>query len=109
LDLSPTKVAAYVKGVDRTGEVSATDLAAATRLHCTVDAAELRRADFMVVAVPTQDIRVDLPRIHTHPTRARIPCCHRLERTVGGAVDLLHRLLHPESVTKPGKGNPAGP
>jgi general secretion pathway protein A len=32
----------------------------------------------------------------------------RLERTVGGAVDLLHRLLHPESVTKPGKGNPAG-
>jgi general secretion pathway protein A len=26
----------------------------------------------------------------------------RLEKTVGGAVDLLHRLLHPERVTKPG-------
>jgi UDP-N-acetyl-D-galactosamine dehydrogenase len=52
-DLSPTKIAAYVKGVDPTGEVSATDLAAASGLHCTVDAAELRRADFIVVAVPT--------------------------------------------------------
>lgn len=30
----------------------------------------------------------------------------RLERTVGAAVDLLHRLLHPEKVTKP--GNPVG-
>jgi putative secretion ATPase (PEP-CTERM system associated) len=27
----------------------------------------------------------------------------RLERTVGGAVDLLHRLLHPEKATKPEK------
>jgi putative secretion ATPase (PEP-CTERM system associated) len=26
----------------------------------------------------------------------------RLERTVGAAVDLLHRLLHPETVSKPG-------
>jgi putative secretion ATPase (PEP-CTERM system associated) len=30
----------------------------------------------------------------------------RLERTVGAAVDLLHRLLHPEKATKPGA--PAG-
>jgi general secretion pathway protein A len=30
----------------------------------------------------------------------------RLERTVGAAVDLLHRLLHPEKVSKP--GSPAG-
>lgn len=30
----------------------------------------------------------------------------RLEKTVGSAVDLLHRLLHPDQVTKPGK--PAG-
>jgi general secretion pathway protein A len=26
----------------------------------------------------------------------------RLEKTVGGAVDLLHRLLHPERIAKPG-------
>jgi hypothetical protein len=30
----------------------------------------------------------------------------RLDRTVGAALDLLHRLLHPEKATKP--GNPAG-
>jgi hypothetical protein len=30
----------------------------------------------------------------------------RLERTVGAAVDLLHRLLHPDKATKP--GTPAG-
>jgi len=30
----------------------------------------------------------------------------RLEKTVGGAVDLLHRLLHPEkAATKPGKSS----
>jgi general secretion pathway protein A len=30
----------------------------------------------------------------------------RLEKTVGSAIDLLHRLLHPEKATKP--GSPAG-
>ena len=52
-DLSHSKVAAYTKGVDPTGEVSAADLAAAKGLRCTVDPAELRNADFIVVAVPT--------------------------------------------------------
>jgi UDP-N-acetyl-D-galactosamine dehydrogenase len=52
-DLSPAKVAAYGRGVDPSGEVSPADLAAATGLRCTVDAAELRGADFIVVAVPT--------------------------------------------------------
>jgi UDP-N-acetyl-D-galactosamine dehydrogenase len=52
-DLSPSKVAAYTKGVDPTGEVSTADLAAAKELRCTVDPAELRNADFIVVAVPT--------------------------------------------------------
>jgi len=52
-DLSPSKVAAYSKGVDPTGEVSTADLAAAKGLRCTVDPAELRNADFIVVAVPT--------------------------------------------------------
>jgi UDP-N-acetyl-D-galactosamine dehydrogenase len=52
-DLSPSKVTAYAKGVDPTGEVSPADLAAAKGLRCTVDPAELRNADFIVVAVPT--------------------------------------------------------
>ena len=52
-DLSASKVAAYAKGVDPTGEVSPADLAAAKGLRCTVDPAELRNADFIVVAVPT--------------------------------------------------------
>ena len=52
-DLSATKVAAYGKGIDSTGEVSPAELAAATGLRCTTDAAALRSADFVVVAVPT--------------------------------------------------------
>ena len=52
-DLSTAKVAAYRKGFDPTGEVSPADLAAATQLVCTNDPAELRNADFVVVAVPT--------------------------------------------------------
>ncbi len=52
-DLSESKVQAYRKCVDPTGEVGPADLAAAKGLHCTTDAAELRRADFIVVAVPT--------------------------------------------------------
>jgi general secretion pathway protein A len=52
----------------------------------------------------------------SHPTRVDASVWHtrfneldermdRLERTVGAAVDLLQRLLHPEKATKP--GNPA--
>jgi len=52
-DLSETKVVAYGKGIDPTGEVSPAELAAATGLRCTTDAAALRTADFVVVAVPT--------------------------------------------------------
>ena len=52
-DLSETKVVAYGKGVDPTGEVNAAGFAAATGLRCTTDAAALRAADFIVVAVPT--------------------------------------------------------
>jgi UDP-N-acetyl-D-galactosamine dehydrogenase len=52
-DLSDAKVAAYTKGVDPTGEVSAAELAAASGLRCTTDAAALKTADFIVVAVPT--------------------------------------------------------
>ncbi|MCB1914691.1 MAG: nucleotide sugar dehydrogenase [Rhodocyclaceae bacterium] len=52
-DLSESKVKAYRDFVDPTGEVSGEDLRAATMLSCHTDPAEIARADFIVVAVPT--------------------------------------------------------
>ena len=52
-DLSKAKIDAYRRRVDPTGEVSARDFAAAERLEVTTDAAQLKRANFIVVAVPT--------------------------------------------------------
>jgi len=52
-DLDEAKIAAYRRGIDPTGEVSAADFAAAPRLEVTIDAAQLKRANFIVVAVPT--------------------------------------------------------
>ena len=52
-DLSAAKVDAYRRHVDPTGEVSTDELKAAARLRVTTDAAALKDADFIVVAVPT--------------------------------------------------------
>ena len=52
-DLNPSKIEHYRRHVDPTGEVSSDDLCAATKLRCTTDAAALREADFVIVAVPT--------------------------------------------------------
>jgi UDP-N-acetyl-D-glucosamine/UDP-N-acetyl-D-galactosamine dehydrogenase len=52
-DLSPAKIDSYRRFHDPTGEVSSEDLRAAARLTPTSDPADLRRADFIVVAVPT--------------------------------------------------------
>src|SRR5215471_6650134 len=52
-DLSEPKITAYRKGYDPTGEVSTEALRAASRLTFTSDASELKKADFVVVAVPT--------------------------------------------------------
>ncbi len=52
-DLSATKINNYRRFCDPTGEVSSEDLQAAARLTPTSDPSELRRADFIVVAVPT--------------------------------------------------------
>lgn len=53
LDLSPSKVEAYRRGFDPTGEVASADLHAARGFEPTTDPAALREADFIVVAVPT--------------------------------------------------------
>jgi UDP-N-acetyl-D-galactosamine dehydrogenase len=52
-DLSASKVDAYRRHVDPTGEVSAEAFRAAARLSPTTDPAALKDADFIIVAVPT--------------------------------------------------------
>jgi len=53
LDLSASKIESYRRHVDPTGEVSTENLKAATQLFPTTDAAALKEADFIIVAVPT--------------------------------------------------------
>jgi UDP-N-acetyl-D-glucosamine/UDP-N-acetyl-D-galactosamine dehydrogenase len=52
-DLSADKIDSYRRFCDPTGEISSEDLRAATRLAPTSDPSDLRRADFIIVAVPT--------------------------------------------------------
>jgi UDP-N-acetyl-D-glucosamine/UDP-N-acetyl-D-galactosamine dehydrogenase len=52
-DLSASKVDAYRRHIDPTGEVSSRELKAAAQLRPTTDPAALKDADFIVVAVPT--------------------------------------------------------
>jgi UDP-N-acetyl-D-galactosamine dehydrogenase len=52
-DLSQKKIDAYSSGVDPTGEVKPEELAASKGLEYTSDPKALKRADFIVVAVPT--------------------------------------------------------
>jgi UDP-N-acetyl-D-glucosamine/UDP-N-acetyl-D-galactosamine dehydrogenase len=52
-DLSRTKLDAYRQRIDPTREVASAEFAAAERLEFTGDAADLKRANFIVVAVPT--------------------------------------------------------
>lgn len=52
-DLSQAKVESYRKFVDPTGEMSTDDLRAARQLTVTTNPADLARADYIIVAVPT--------------------------------------------------------
>src|SRR5512139_2300099 len=60
-DLSVEKVEHYRRFCDPTGEVSAEDLEAATQLTVTTDPAELAKADFIIVAVPTPVDEAHIP------------------------------------------------
>lgn len=53
LDLSAAKIDSYRNHIDPTGEVSTENLKAAAQLFPTTDAAALKEADFIIVAVPT--------------------------------------------------------
>lgn len=52
-DLSVSKVSAYRNGVDPTGEMESLKFQRATQIQFTNDASELKKADFVIVAVPT--------------------------------------------------------
>jgi len=60
-DLSETKIAQYRTHHDATGEVAAEDLAAATQLSFSTDAAALAAADIIIIAVPTPVTAARLP------------------------------------------------
>jgi len=51
-DISSSRIDELKKGIERTNEVEAKDLAAANIIY-TCDASDLRRADFHIIAVPT--------------------------------------------------------
>jgi len=60
-DLSTDKIDNYRRFCDPTGEVSTDDLKSATRLKVTTDPADLARADFIIVAVPTPVDEAHIP------------------------------------------------
>lgn len=60
-DLNEEKIANYQACVDPTGEVSTEELRAATQLSLTADPSEIRRADYIIVAVPTPIDKVRRP------------------------------------------------
>jgi UDP-N-acetyl-D-galactosamine dehydrogenase len=51
-DINKTKISELEKGLDRTGEVSSTDLAS-SQVRYTADPSDLKAANFIIVAVPT--------------------------------------------------------
>src|SRR6478672_7540844 len=91
-DLSEQKIAQYLACNDPTGEVSAQEFKASTKLECTCDAKQLAKADFVVVAVPTP-----------------VDCAHQPDfRPLIGASEFIGRNLKPgativfESTVYPG-------
>lgn len=52
-DLSAPKIRAYKEGLDPTGEMDPAKFKAASQIEFTTEASALKRADFIVVAVPT--------------------------------------------------------
>jgi UDP-N-acetyl-D-galactosamine dehydrogenase len=60
-DFSSVKIAAYQEHCDPTGEVSSDDLRAACHLSVSTDPATLRRADVIIIAVPTPVDEAHIP------------------------------------------------
>lgn len=52
-DLSANKIASYQRMIDPTGELSTEELRSALHLSVSTDPAQLREADYLIIAVPT--------------------------------------------------------
>lgn len=89
-DANSARVAELIDGKDHTGEVLPADLAAAA-IEFTTDAVNLRRADFIIVAVPT-------PIDHAH--RPDLACLITASRLIGanlrkGALVVFESTVYP--------------
>lgn len=90
-DITKHKIDSYRRQSDPTGEVSSVEFAAAKQLTFTADPAELARADFIIIAVPTP---VDLAH---QPDFAALK---RASETVGrhmkkGAIVIYESTVYP--------------
>jgi len=90
-DLSESKVAAYRRGVDPTGEVSAEALRSAVHLVCETDPAAIAPADFIIVAVPTPVDQAHQPDL-TPVIKASETVGRHLRR---GAVIVFESTVYP--------------
>jgi len=60
-DINHDRITELRDGIDRTGEVDSAELRAADRIHFTSDPADLAKADFHIVTVPTPITEARLP------------------------------------------------
>jgi UDP-N-acetyl-D-glucosamine/UDP-N-acetyl-D-galactosamine dehydrogenase len=90
-DLSSAKVQAYRSLRDPTGEMSEDDLRAAAHLMPTTDAAALKEADFVVVAVPTPVDHAHVPDL-TPLVGASVSVGKNLKR---GATVVFESTVYP--------------
>jgi UDP-N-acetyl-D-galactosamine dehydrogenase len=91
IDLSADKIAAYRQGYDPTGEVAGSDFEAAARLTLTTDPAQLARADYIIVAVPTP-----IDAAHQPDLRPLIAASRMVgERLCPGAVVVFESTVYP--------------
>jgi UDP-N-acetyl-D-galactosamine dehydrogenase len=90
-EISQTKVNAYQKGYDPTGEMVADLFTRADQLSYTTDAAEIAKADFIVVAVPTP-----VDKAHTPDLTPVIGASEIVGRNLKkGAVVIFESTVYP--------------
>ncbi|MBU6421272.1 MAG: nucleotide sugar dehydrogenase [Gammaproteobacteria bacterium] len=89
-DINPQRIQELQSGRDRTGEVSDSELAQ-TRIRFTSDIAELKRADFHIVAVPTPVDEANQPDL-TPVLRASETVGHALKR---GDIVVYESTVYP--------------
>ncbi len=90
-DLNEKIISNYKRNTDPTGEVSQTDFEAAVHLTFTADPAEISKADFIVVAVPTPIDTAHRPDLSAVTGAVRTAGKHMKK----GAVVILESTVYP--------------